>query len=50
MSQKEKESKKRKFEGNEGQSQPGKFLNFNKGKFQPGRNFNFKRQNAGDRG
>ncbi|KAL8105647.1 hypothetical protein AgCh_029446 [Apium graveolens] len=46
MSQKEKESKKRKFEGNEGQSQPGKFPNFKKGKFQPGRNFNFRRQNA----
>ncbi|KAL8110098.1 hypothetical protein AgCh_025994 [Apium graveolens] len=50
MSQKEKESKKRKFEGNKGQSQPGKFPNFKKGKFQPGRNFNFKRQNAGDGG
>ncbi|KAL8121526.1 hypothetical protein AgCh_018308 [Apium graveolens] len=50
MSQKEKESKKRKVEGSEGQSQPGKFPNFKKGKFQPGRNFNFRRQNAGDRG
>ncbi|KAL8088870.1 hypothetical protein AgCh_038582 [Apium graveolens] len=50
MSQKEKESKKRKFEGNEGQSQPRKFPNFKKGKFQPGRNFNFKKQNAGDGG
>ncbi|KAL8105920.1 hypothetical protein AgCh_029652 [Apium graveolens] len=50
MSQKEKESKKRKFEGNECQSQPGKFPNFKKCKFQPGRNFNFKKQNAGDGG
>ncbi|XP_074382740.1 uncharacterized protein LOC141724478 isoform X4 [Apium graveolens] len=50
MSQKEKESKKKKFEGNEGQSQPGKFINFKKGKFQPGRNFNFRRQNAGGGG
>ncbi|KAL8097338.1 hypothetical protein AgCh_030468 [Apium graveolens] len=50
MSQKEKESKKRKSEGNEGQSQPGKFPNFKKGKFQPGRNFNFRRKNAGDEG
>ncbi|KAL8089701.1 hypothetical protein AgCh_039255 [Apium graveolens] len=50
MFQKEKESKKRKVEGSEGQSQPGKFPNFKKGKFQPGRNFNFRRQNAGDGG
>ncbi|KAL8108735.1 hypothetical protein AgCh_024996 [Apium graveolens] len=35
MSWKEKESKKRKFQGNEGQSQPGKFSSFKKGIFQP---------------
>ena len=50
MFQKEKEGKKRKFEGSEGQSQAGKFPNFNqrKGKFQPRRNFN--RQNPGNGG
>ncbi|KAL8131237.1 hypothetical protein AgCh_007237 [Apium graveolens] len=50
MFQKDKESKKRKVEGSEGQSQTWKFPNFKKGKFQPGRNFNFRRQNAGDGG
>ncbi|MDV3191302.1 MAG: hypothetical protein Q8832_02605, partial [Candidatus Phytoplasma australasiaticum] len=50
MSQKEKESKKRRFEGNEGQSQPWNFPNFKKGNFQSGRNFNLKRQNAGEGG
>ena len=48
ISQKEKESKKRKFEEREGQSQAGKFPNFNqkKGNFRLGRNFN--RQNTGN--